>query len=81
MLPNPNLSPTDASWLLNEYTKFIGKRIDNGTIGQHQRAFNLIRGSNEKVPSCSCQWVAASKVAQSLFDQYKSEIEKIANGE
>lgn len=78
-IPNSNLSKGDAQWLINEYPKIIGKRVDNSTIGQHLKAFNLIKGSNETVPSCSCQWVGASKVSESLFSQYKPEIEVIAN--
>lgn len=80
MLPNTNLSQEDAQWLINEYPKVIGRRVDNGTIQQHLKAFNLIKGASATVPSCSCQWVSASKVSESLFSQHKAEIEKIANG-
>ena len=79
MLPNKNLTQDQALWLINEYPKFIGRRIDNSSIQQHLKAFNYIKGSNETVPSCSCQWVSASKVSESLFSQYKAEIELIAN--
>ena len=79
MLPNNNLSKQDAQWLLNEYPKVIGRRVDRGSIQQHLKAFNLIKGSNESIPSCSCQWVSASKVSESLFSQYKAEIEEVAN--
>jgi len=79
MLPNNNLSKQDAQWLLNEYSKVIGRRVDRGSIQQHLKAFNLIKGSNESIPSCSCQWVSASKVSESLFSQYKAEIEEVAN--
>jgi len=79
MLPNSNLHKEEAQWLLNEYPKWIGKRIDRGSIQQHLKAFNLIKGSNETIPSCSCQWVSASKVSESLFSQYKAEIEEVAN--
>jgi len=79
MLPNNNLSKQDAQWLLNEYPKVIGRRVDRGSIQQHLKAFNLIKGGNESIPSCSCQWVSASKVSESLFSQYKAEIEEVAN--
>ena len=79
-IPNSNLNKEDAQWLINEYSKWLGKRIDRESIQQHLKAFNLIKGSKEIVPSCSCQWVGASKVSESLYSQYKTEIEVIANG-
>lgn len=78
-LPNNNLSKENAQWLINEYPKWIGKRIDRESIQQHLKTFNLIKGANETIPSCSCHWVGASKVSESLFSQYKAEIEAIAN--
>jgi hypothetical protein len=79
MLPNSNLSKEDAQWLINEYPKVIGRRVDRGTIHEHLKAFNLIKGASATIPSCSCQWVSASKVSESLFSQHKTEIESIAN--
>lgn len=79
-IPNNNLSKTDAQWIINEYPKWIGKRIDRTSIQQHLKLFNLIKGSNEGIPSCSCQWVSASKISESLYSQFKAEIEVIANG-
>ena len=80
-IPNSNLSKTDAQWIINEYPKWIGKRIDRASIQEHLKLFNLIKGSKEGIPSCSCQWTGASKISESLYEQYKSEIEVIANGE
>jgi len=79
MLPNNNLSKEEAQWLLNEYPKWIGKRIDRASIQHHLKAFNLIKGTNQGIPSCSCQWVSASKVSESLYSQHKAEIEEVAN--
>lgn len=77
---NPELTKQQAQWLNNEYPNYIGRRIDRGTIQQHLKAFNLIRGTNQTIPSCSCQWTSAAKISESLYSQYKSEIETIANG-
>lgn len=79
LIPNSNLTKDEAQWLLRDYKPMMNNRIDHSTIKYHLRAFNSIKGTNQSVPSCSCQWVQASKVSQSLFDQYKTEIEAIAN--
>lgn len=80
MLPNNNLSQEDAKWLLEFYnpTYSTGGRIDVTTIQYHQKAFNLIRGTNQPVPSCNCHWVSAAKVAQSLYSQYEEDIKAVA---
>lgn len=81
MLPNNNLSQEDAKWLLEFYgVKYSnGGRIDVTTIQYHQKAFNLIKGTNQPVPNCNCHWVSASKVAQSLYSQYEEDIRAVAN--
>ena len=49
MLPNNNLSQEDAKWLLEFYGPKVSNRgrVDHSTIGHHQKAFNLIKGSNQ----------------------------------
>ena len=80
MALNPNLTQQDAIWLKDEYSKVIDKRIDHSTINTHLKAFNLMKNSNESVPSCKCQWRGAAQVTQGMYDQYKYEIEVLANG-
>ena len=80
MLPNTNLSQTDAKWLVEFYAPVYsqGGRIDVTTIQYHQKAFNLIKGTQAPVPSCNCHWVSAAKVAQSLYSQYEMDIKQVA---
>ena len=78
MLPNTNLSQADAVWLVEEYAPRMTYRVDHSTIRNHQRAFNLIKDSDQPIPSCNCHWVSAAKVAQSLYSQYEAEIREIA---
>lgn len=79
MLPNQNLSKEDAQWLMNDFSKLVGGSIFGKNIDSYTRAINLIRGTNVKRPGCSCEYKLHAKTAMSVFDQYKSEIEKIAN--
>ena len=76
---NPNLTKTDAQWLLNVFQPMRHGRIAGNTIGTFIQATNLISGKNLTVPSCGCEYKTSAAVANSYFDQYKSEIEKIAN--
>ena len=78
MLPNSNLQQEDARWLVEFYAPKMGYRIDNSTIQWHNKAFNLIKGSNDPVPSCNCHWVSASRIAQSLYGQHEAEIKAVA---
>ena len=77
---NKNLTYDDAKWLIEQYQPKMSFRIDNTSIRMHLKAFNLMKGSNEVVPSCSCQWRSAAQVTQSMFNQYKSELYNIYNG-
>lgn len=74
---NPNLTYEDVKWLWEQYQPKMTYRIDNTSIRMHNKAFNLMKGANEGVPSCSCHWKSAAMVTQSVFSQYKSEIEQL----
>jgi len=78
MLPNQNLTKEEAKWLIEFYGPKRGNRIDNTSIGWHNKAFNYIRGTQQPIPDCSCQWTAASKIASSLYDQHEAAIKEIA---
>ena len=79
MLPNQNLSKQDAQWLLNDFSKLTKGSVFGKNIDSYTRAINLIRGTSVTKPGCSCEFKMHSQIAISLFDQYKSEIEKVAN--
>ena len=76
---NQNLTKDDAQWLLNVFQPVRKGRISGNTIGMFIKATNLISGKNLSVPSCGCEYKTSAAVANSYFDQYKSEIENIAN--
>jgi hypothetical protein len=79
---NPNLTYSDAKWLWEEYQPMMSHRIDRGSIEKHLKAYNLMLDKQATIPSCSCQYTSAAKVTQSVFSQYKNEIEKLyTNGE
>ena len=78
MLPNKNLTQVDAKWLVEFYAPKRTYQINNTSIQYHQKAFNLIKGTNEPVPSCNCHWVSASKIAASLYEQFEADIIAIA---
>ena len=75
---NKNLTKQDAQWLLNTFQPMRHGRIANSTIGMFVQATNLISGKNTTVPSCGCEYKVTAAIANSYFDQYKSEIEKLA---
>jgi len=74
------LSKTDALWLLNTYQPKMGGIINQSTISMFTKAINLMRGTNSSNPTCGCQYKTQAQIAKSLFEQYKTEIETIANG-
>ena len=79
---NENLTYSDVKWLWEDYQKMMSHRVDRGTIEKHLKAYNLMLNKSATIPSCTCQYLSAAKVTQSVFEQYKSEIEKLyTNGE
>tara|TARA_B110000285_G_C14718997_1_gene421264 strand:+ start:368 stop:610 length:243 start_codon:yes stop_codon:yes gene_type:complete len=79
MFPNQNLSKADAQWLLKELKPLVGGSIRGKNISIYTKAVNLIRGTNLPNPGCACEYKTKALVAQSLFGQYKTAIEEIAN--
>ena len=75
---NQNLTKEDAQWLINVFQPIRHGRIAGNTISMFVQATNLISGKNTTVPSCGCEYKATAAIANSYFDQYKTEIEKLA---
>lgn len=73
------LNKEDALWLLNVYQPQKDGMINQSNISMFTKAINLIRGTNISNPSCGCQYKTQAQIAKSYFEQYKSDIEKIAN--
>jgi hypothetical protein len=53
--------------------------IKGKNIGLYTKALNLMRGTNLTNPGCSCEYGSRGTIAESVFNQYKPEIEKVAN--
>lgn len=74
------LNKTDALWLLNTYQPKMNGTINQSNISMYTKVINLIRGTNSSNPTCGCQYKTQAQIAKSLFEQYKTDIETIANG-
>jgi hypothetical protein len=73
------ISKTDAQWLLNEYGPKRGYRVDNSTFQMFLKAYNLMKGTDRKVNCFTCEGRAIAAMASSMYEQYESKIQKIAN--
>jgi len=68
-----NLSKEDIVWLLNDYNRIRNYGKVNSWIDWHIKAQSLLKGSAQK-PDCSCMWVAAARVANSMYEQYEQQL-------
>ena len=73
------MTKQDAQWLLNVYQPIKDGMINKSNISIFTKAINLMRGTNISDPSCGCQYKTQAQIAKSYFNQYKTDIEKIAN--
>ncbi len=73
------ISKSEAQWLLNTFQPIRGGRLDNSTFGMFLKAYNIMKGADRKVGCFSCEGRSVAAMANSMFEQYQSEIEKIAN--
>ncbi len=74
----PKISKSDAQWLINTFQPIRGGRVDNSTFQMFLKAYNILRNTDRKVSCFSCEGRSIAAMANSMFDQYKVEIEKIA---
>ena len=74
----PKINKSDAKWLLNVFAPIRGGRVDNSTFQMFLKAYNILRDTDRKVNCFSCEGRSIAAMANSIFDQYKSEIESIA---
>ena len=72
------ISKTDAQWLLNVFQPIRGGRVDNSTFQMFLKAYNMMKGADKKVKCFSCEGRTIAAMANSMFEQYQSEIEAIA---
>lgn len=77
---NPNLTKIEAEWLLNEYQPKMNGRVDGTTMDTYfLPARKLITGNDVRKPSCGCEFKVFAQITTSMFEQYKPEIETVAN--
>ena len=74
----PKISKDQAKWLINKFQPIRGGRVDNSTFQLFLKAYNILRDTDRKVSCFSCEGRSIASMANSIFDQYKEEIEKIA---
>ena len=77
---NENLKKDQAEWLLEVYQPRMNGRVDGSTMDIYfLPARKLLTGKEINKPSCGCEFKVFAQVTNSIFGQYKTEIEKIAN--
>ena len=74
-----NITKEQALWLINDYNKIrqYGKVANH--IDAHVKAFSIIKGKEVGKPDCNCQYVAFSKLANSMYEQHLDYIQQVAN--
>ena len=76
---NPNLTKEQAGWLLLDYAKHKDLRIDGTTMDRYFiKARRLMTGKDIGRPSCGCEFRVFAQISNSMFSQYKTEIEAVA---
>ena len=69
-----NLSKQDIEWLLKDYNGIRNYGKVNSWIDWHVKTINLLKGSNEGKPDCSCMYVATAKFANSIYEQHEQAL-------
>ena len=76
---NEKLTKEQASWLLLDYAKHKDLRIDGTTMDRYFiKARQLMTGKDISRPSCGCEFKVFAQITNSMFGQYKTEIEAVA---
>jgi hypothetical protein len=75
---NEQLSQGDAQWVLDQWHIF-DHRIAFPTLSRIAEMHNKTFKEQVSVPGCGCEYQATHAVWVSRLNQYKSQIETIAN--
>jgi hypothetical protein len=75
---NPELRQDQAKFILDNWFIF-GHRVAHPTLSKISEMHNLAFKEQVGVPGCSCEYVQTYGVWRSRLEQYKSQIEDIAN--
>jgi hypothetical protein len=71
------ISKQDVEWLLNDYNKIRGYGKVSSWIDWHLRAMSIFKGQSVSKPSCSCEFGAYSRMANSMYEQNLSLLEEL----
>jgi hypothetical protein len=79
---NKQLTKEEAQWLINDFAPRRGGIVNGKSMGKYfVPARSLMQGSPSSAPECGCHYLAYAKMTASMYGQYLSEIEHIANEE
>lgn len=76
-----HLTKEQALWLLNDYSKIRQFGKVSNHIDAHVKAFSFLKGKTVAKPDCNCQYVAFSKLANSMFEQHLETVKQVAYAE
>ena len=74
------ISKEDLAWLLNDYNKIRGYGRVTSWIDAHLRAMSIFKGQVIGKPSCSCEFGAYARMANSMFEQNLPMLEEMSKG-
>ena len=72
------ISQKDALWMVTEYNHKRGYGRVNDWIDYHLRAMSIIKGQQVGRPSCSCEFGAIARMANSMYEQHEATLQAIA---
>lgn len=77
---NPNLTQTEAKWLVTEFAPVKDGMISGETMDKYflpaRRLMTGKPGINK--PSCGCEFKVFGQITASMYNQYESEIKVVA---
>ena len=73
------MTSDEAKWLLTDYNQIRHYGKISNHIDAHIKAMSIIKETNVKKPSCSCEWASYARMASSMYDQHLSKIQAVAN--
>ncbi len=76
-----DVSKDDAIWMVTEYNSKRGYGRINDWIDYHLRAMSIIKGQQVGRPSCSCEYGAIARMANSMYEQHETQLQQIAYGD
>ena len=76
---NEKLTQDQARFILNDVFPVFAHRIAHPTLSKIMEGHNLAFQEQVGVPGCGCEYKATHAIWCSRLEQYKSNIEAIAN--